>query len=239
MGNSSPLRRKPVSTRKVPMRRGDTGLAKAMYVLVMRGTEAIWAIAWRAMRPALLPACIKRHFSSSIEENDVLILKINSDDRIHRRLKNAAQTCRATRQHLVGTHALGDIAQDDGVELVRSLAGMRNRSFDGELLAVRTQAIQHHVPVHAPRGRAGTAEMRHMLTMRLAKAFRHQHIERLPDNACARMQKHLLGGVVVKRDALRRVDNDDGIHRRLDDALRQQPQPVLIEFIHEYRPASR
>src|SRR5581483_2730220 len=61
-------------------------------------------------------------------------------------------------QLLLVPQALGDIAQNDGVEFLPPGLDLRDRSFDGELLAVRAQPVDRPRPGHGARRRAATAE---------------------------------------------------------------------------------
>ena len=86
------------------------------------------------------------------------------------------------------------------------LAVLRDRGFDREFLAVGAQAGQHGRAAHPPRGRARLPKLLDMLAVLVAKAFREELVDGLPDDRVARPAEHLLGRGVEQDDPLVRVD---------------------------------
>ena len=163
-----------------------------------------------ALRPAEHLLC------GGIEHHDVLAL-VDGNDRIHRRIDDAAQLRFASREQRFGAHAFGDIAQDDGEEFGAAVDVLRDRRLDRKFLAVRAEGAQCAQSAHPTRRRARGAEALDVLAMDMAEAFRNQPIQRLTDHRFARPSERALGSRIEQNDSLRLVDGDYGIHRRFDD----------------------
>ena len=67
-----------------------------------------------------------------------MLVAVDGDDRVHRRIEDAAQACFAPLEERLGADALGDVAQDDREEPALAVAVLRDRRFDWKFLAVRT-----------------------------------------------------------------------------------------------------
>jgi hypothetical protein len=118
-----------------------------------------------------------------------------------------------------GLQALGDVAQDHGVDLAGRRRELRDRGLDRELLAVRAQAVHHRAArAHAARGHAGLAEAAHVARVLGAVALRHQFLEGFAEHLGGRPAEDLLGGAVVQHDALLFVHGQDPVHGRVEQA---------------------
>jgi hypothetical protein len=131
--------------------------------------------------------------------------------------RQLAQLPPGASQLVVRAYTLGHVAQDHGEELPAALDVLGDRRFDGKFLAVGPQTVEDPGITHAPRGRAGMAELRDMPPVGGAEPLRQQRVEGLPEHGGARPAEQLLGGGVVQDDPLRIVDRNDGVHRRFHD----------------------
>ena len=90
------------------------------------------------------------------------------------------------REGIQGCYALGDIAQDDGEELLTVFSELRNGRLNRKLGAICAQAGEHGVVSHAPRRDTGLPEPGDVAGMARAQARRYQLVERLANDAGAR-----------------------------------------------------
>src|SRR5262249_752581 len=116
--------------------------------------------------------------------------------------------------------ALGDVALNEGIKLPASDFDFRDRSLDRKLRAVRAKRDERS---HRPARAAGFAEAADEFGVRVAKAFRDEAVERLPQGFGGRAAEHPLRRLVEKDDALVFINSDNRVHRRGDDAI----QPLL------------
>ena len=121
-------------------------------------------------------------------------------------------------QVLAGTQPLGDVAQDDRVQLALGGLQLRDRRLHRELLAALAQPHDHGAVAHAARGHAGLAEALHRLRVAGAKARRHQQAQRAAADFVDAPAEDPFGGAVVQDDVLLRVHGQDRVHGRVEQA---------------------
>src|SRR5260221_875440 len=121
-----------------------------------------------------------------------------------------------------GATLLGDVAQDDGEELLAADLDLGDRGFDRELLAVRAQTEQRVEPTHRTARDVGLAEGADVSRMRGAESPRNEAIERLAERFSGRGAERLFRRAVEHENTLVLVDGDDGVHSRADDAGEQR-----------------
>ena len=171
------------------MRRdGGSRLAETVQVLGVRRAEALGDEPRQRRADRLLARAAEHLLGRLVEEHDVLAL-VHGDDRVHRRIEDAAQPRLAAREQLLGAHALGHVAQDHGEQLAAVLDVLRDRGLDGKLLAVGAQAVKHHLRSHPARGGRGGAEALDMPLVSAAETLRKQHVEALAEHRARGQRK--------------------------------------------------
>ena len=196
--------------------RRRAGLPEAADVIAVGAAEALGnePRQWRANGFFLGTA--KHPFRCDIEQYDVLTL-VDGDDRVHRRVEDSAQTRFTTREQRFGAHALGDVAQDHGEQLLAVFRVLGDRGFDGKLLAVGAQRHQDHLAAHTPRCHAGLAEGFDVGAMFRAKPLRDELVQWLTEHRRTRPQKGFFRRGIEQNHALTLIHCNHRIHRRLDD----------------------
>ncbi len=129
--------------------------------------------------------------------------------------------------------ALGDIPQDHRGKRRAAHLHLGNGGLDGEFLPVGAQAADRPERPHAAVGDAGRLEPGDMLAMAGAMALGHQALDGRADGLRRGDAEHPFGGGIEQHDPLLLVDRDEGVHRRLDDALHSKAafrQGVLGRF---------
>ena len=134
---------------------------------------------------------------------------------------------RKLAQIVLALQAPRDVAQDYRVEPLAVLADLRDRGLDRKLLAVGAQAPQHARVAHAPVGDAGAAEPLHVRAVRRAEARGDELFQSGAERVVLRAAEQLLRRAVELHDALRFVDRDDGVHRRVHDG--GEPRLGMVE----------
>ncbi len=117
----------------------------------------------------------------------------------------------------LGTHALGDVAQDDGIELLARDRALRDPRLHRELLAVGAERDQHPLAAHLTHADSRLAELADVGVVVIAEARGDETIDGLADRVRRRTAEDLLGTGAEERDALRLVDGDDRVGRGAED----------------------
>ena len=115
------------------------------------------------------------------------------------RLEESLQYGAAAAQFVFNRPALGDVA--NGARNQHAFLGLERAEadLDGELGAILAQRVQFHAGPHGPHPRIGE-KTRAVPRMVVPEAFRHQHLNGLPQQLFPRVSKQLLH---------LRVDQDD------------------------------
>lgn len=142
--------------------------------------------------------------------------------------RQLAQVLARLPERFFGAHALGDVAQHHGVELLVAILALRNGRLDRELATIGAQRIQHARAAHAPVGPARRTEMLDVLRMRDAKPFGDEARERTAYDLRRIAAEQFLRHRVHQDDALQCVDRHDCFARRADDGC----QARFVEGLH-------
>src|SRR5262249_32945271 len=118
--------------------------------------------------------------------------------------------------------AFGNVAKDDGKELVAFDCDMRDGGFDRKFFPVRSKTGYGTELAHLAAGNARLSESLHMLTVGLTETTRDKPIERLINGVLEGALEHTLGRVIKYDNLLLMIDSNDGIHRGLDDAFESE-----------------
>ena len=133
-------------------------------------------------------------------------------------LVDGAEASLALQQRFLGALALGNIAQNDGVELLPGHLDLGDGGLDGKLLSVGPQCIENTGGGHGAGGESHLAEVANQPGVRGANRVRQEAVQRLAERVPGGTAEHLFGGLVEDDDALALVEGDDGIHGRSHDA---------------------
>src|SRR5262249_53099616 len=109
--------------------------------------------------------------------------------------------------------ALAHVADDDGEQLFATGFGLRNRSLDGEFLAISAQTPQRTQGTHRSSRGTRITKAPDMCAVRCMEAFWDETVDGAPDCILHRAAKHFLGSGVEHNNSLSVIDGDDGVHR--------------------------
>jgi hypothetical protein len=123
---------------------------------------------------------------------------------------------------LVGMAPLGDVAQDDREEGFAIHMQLGDGRLGGEDLAVQTPG-HHGLAAHAAAGDVAGAEGADLVGVRGAVGLGQQDVDGLTEQLGLAGAEHRERGAVDAAHALVGVDDDDGVHRRVDHGF----QPCL------------
>ena len=158
--------------------------------------------------------------------------EIGSHHALVQTFDNSPELRLAFAQRCVGPLALGDVAQDHGVDALSRHFELRYGRLNRELLPIDADPAECAERTHGARGHARGSKAPHVLPMPLAKTRGNEHGDGLPDCVRRRTPEHLFGGGVEQHDALLLVDADDRIHGGVDDAFHPRlafPQRGFVE----------
>ena len=118
----------------------------------------------------------------------------------------------------LGLVAGGDVPQDGGIKFPTAHLHLRDRSLDGEFPAIRAQAPDGSRRAHAATG-SGDSEGFHIHRVPRAEAGGDQASEGLTEHLRGVPAEHSLCGGVHTDDCLGCIYSNNGVHRRIDEAV--------------------
>jgi hypothetical protein len=211
--------------------RGVVGAAELLDVPAMDGAEPLGEEAVERPAERIRGGAAEHLLGRGVEQDDALA-RVDGDDRVHRGPDDRVEPLLAgaglpLEQSSFGSHALGDVAQDDRQELFASHRRLRYRRLDPELAAVGTQRPKRRLEPHASRRLPGAAEPLQVRAVDGPEPLGDETLERAAERLRGAAAEHLLGRGVEHDDALGSVDRDDCVHRRLND--RVQPRRAFAD----------
>ena len=150
---------------------GCARLDKAVHVLTMDLAKAFRDEPFHRVADGLGCRAAEDPLGRLVEEHDT-VFGIGGDDGVCRRGDDAGEPDAAFFQLLLSVQTLGDVAQDDGEELLPADLGLRNGRLDREFLAIGAKAAEGAEMAHCAAGHTAFAELPQVLPMGLAEALR-------------------------------------------------------------------